>query len=370
MAATSPVNVLIVEDHADGLVALRAVLDDPAYRLVGVRNASDALRHLLGKDEFAVVVLDVKLPDMSGFEVASMMRQRKKTQHTPIIFLTGHARQEVKMLQGYALGAADYLVKPPLPAILRAKVAVFVELFRMRADLASQTARLRATLREQEEFSYSLSHDLRTPLRAVVAFAGLIEHDHGSSLSPEVVGYLRRIASAGQTMTQLIDDIQRFAMLGRDTTIDQAVPLAQVLAEIATAEQAQLADTGGVLDIAAEMPIVRGDWSLIRVIFSNLVDNGLKYRQTGVPPRVAVSAEHRGENAVVCVADNGIGIESAYQTRVFEIFQRLHSSAEYPGTGIGLAMVKKSVDLLGGSLWVESAVGAGSRFFVQLPMAA
>ena len=145
------------------------------------------------------------------------------------------------------------------------------------------------------------------------------------------------------------------------------MPLGEVFDPLASDLAGQLAEIGGTLSIADDLPTVIGDRTLLGRVFANLLENAVTYRQADVPLQVTISCQVDGQDVSVCVADNGIGIPAEYYNKVFNIFQRLHSEDEYPGTGIGLATVKKSVELLGGRAWIESVVGEGSKFFIQLP---
>jgi signal transduction histidine kinase len=170
-------------------------------------------------------------------------------------------------------------------------------------------------------------------------------------------------------MARLIDDLLTYARLGRTGMRSESVPLGAILAEIAREMQGYLDQLHGAITLAEDIPAVKGDPTLLRQIFTNLLENAITYRKPDTPPTVAVTSVRSGERVVVAVRDNGIGIPAEHREKIFNIFQRLHSDDEYPGTGIGLATVKKSVNLLGGAVWVESIVGEGSTFFVQLPMA-
>ena len=254
-------------------------------------------------------------------------------------------------------------------AIHQARLKEAVE--RYSADLerrvAQRTAQLEAANKELESFSYSVSHDLRAPLRAINGFAAIIARRHRPNLNEEGQHYVNNIVLASDRMGFLIDDLLQYSRLGRGGARREPVPLGEVFDPLASDLAGQLAEIGGTLSIADDLPTVIGDRTLLGRVFANLLENAVTYRQADVPLQVTISCQVDGQDVSVCVADNGIGIPAEYYNKVFNIFQRLHSEDEYPGTGIGLATVKKSVELLGGRAWIESVVGEGSKFFIQLP---
>ncbi|MCY3024226.1 MAG: PAS domain S-box protein [Planctomycetota bacterium] len=241
-----------------------------------------------------------------------------------------------------------------------------------------RTAELEAAIRDMEAFSYSVSHDLRAPLRAIAGFAQIIARRHRASLNEEGQRYVDNIVQAGERMNQLIDDLLAYSRLGRKAVGHHPVPLGAVLAQVAGDLSARAAEAGATMTLPENPPTVRGDMTLLRQIFTNLLVNALTYCRQGVPPRVAVTCERvagppggtecPARHVVIRVADNGIGIAPEHHKTIFRMFQRLHSEDAFPGTGIGLAVVKKAVDLLGGRIGVESAVGTGSTFCVELPL--
>ncbi len=231
-----------------------------------------------------------------------------------------------------------------------------------------RTAQLRAANKELESFSYSVSHDLHAPLRAISGFSAIIARRHRASLNEEGQHYVDNIVQASERMGQLIDDLLTYARLGRSGVRREPVSLARLLGELTRNMQAHLNQNHGDLTICDDLPIVAGDRTLLSQIFTNLLENALLYHKPDVPPQVCVTYHHEDAHAVIEVRDNGIGIPPEYYEKIFDMFQRLHTEEEYPGTGIGLATVKKSVELLGGSVWVASKVGEGSTFFVRLPM--
>jgi signal transduction histidine kinase len=230
-----------------------------------------------------------------------------------------------------------------------------------------RTAQLEAANKELESFSYSVSHDLRAPLRAISGFSEIITRRHRANLNEEGQHYIDNIVQASGRMGHLIDDLLTYARLGRAGVRHEPVSLASLVNEISRNMQAHLAEINGTLSIPEALPVVIGDQTLLSQVFTNLLENAFKYHQAAVPPRVSMMFTRADHYVVVKVSDNGIGIPPEYHEKIFIMFQRLHSEEEYPGTGIGLATVRKSVTLMGGSVWVESSPGAGSTFFIRLP---
>lgn len=244
------------------------------------------------------------------------------------------------------------------------------EIHKLNAELElrvqQRTAQLLAANKELESFSYSVSHDLRAPLRAISGFSAIIARRHRANLNEEGQHYVDNIVQASERMGQLIDDLLTYARLGRSGVRRELVSLANLLGELVQNMQAYLEKYHGTLTICEDLPVVIGDRTLLSQVFTNLLENALIYHKPDTPPQVDVSWHNEENTVVVAVRDNGIGIPPEYYEKIFVVFQRLHSEEEYPGTGVGLATVKKSVELLGGNVWVESEVGKGSTFFVRL----
>ncbi len=235
--------------------------------------------------------------------------------------------------------------------------------------VAERTAELTALNKELESFSYSVSHDLRAPLRAVTGFAEILLQRHGEKLDDKGRRYLENIFKAGQRMEQLINELLSYSRLGRAAVRRLPVPLADLLKEVAEALIPQLEALHGSLEWPPEMPTVSADPVLLRQVFLNLLDNAVKYAKPEVPPKIRISTEKKQGRIVIRVSDNGIGIAPEYHEKIFHIFQRLHSHDKIPGTGIGLATVKKATELMGGSVSVESKPDEGSTFIIELPEA-
>jgi PAS domain S-box-containing protein len=231
-----------------------------------------------------------------------------------------------------------------------------------------RTAQLSAANRDLEAFSYSTSHDLRAPLRAIGGFAQILARRERDSLTEEGRHHLDNIVEASAHMGRLLDDLLNYARLGRRAVNLQPVALPELLAQVAKHFAPRVSEAGAELVIPRELPAIESDPTLLGQALSNLIDNALMYHRPDVPPRVELACKLDAGHATLTVTDNGIGIPAEHFAKIFNPFQRLHGQEQYPGTGIGLAIVAKAVEMLGGRVWVESAVGAGSRFFVELPL--
>jgi PAS domain S-box-containing protein len=231
--------------------------------------------------------------------------------------------------------------------------------------VADRTKQLQGTVAELESFCYSLSHDMRTPLRAIQSYSQLVLQDEGNKLGTDCAGYLRKVISAAERMDQLIQDVLAFAKLSRQEITLEPIDVDRLLREIVQ-ERPELQP--GKADIRIESPLRRmcGHSASLTQCVTNLLDNAVKFVAPGVRPHVRVYSEADNGKVRLCFEDNGIGIEKQAQRRLFEMFQRIHTGTEYEGTGIGLAIVRKSAERMGGKVGLESEVGRGSRFWVEL----
>ncbi len=232
-----------------------------------------------------------------------------------------------------------------------------------------RTAKLEEANRELATFNYSASHDLRAPLRAINGYASLLRRRHGDSLDAESRRYLGQIETASERMGILIEELLDYSRLGREGVRSEPVPLEPLVGELRTVFGERLAETGGRLDLAGPHAVPRCDPALLERILANLVENALVYRRADVVPTVTITAGRQGATVVVAVTDNGIGIPDAHREKIFALFTRLHGEDEYPGTGIGLSIVRKAASLMGTEVTVESVEGEGSTFSLVLPAA-
>ena len=375
--------VLIVDDQPDMLVAMEAMLEGVSPLIVTAGSGREALKHLLDRD-FAVILLDVKMPEMDGFETAALIRERDRSRGTPIIFLTGVDRSATMAMRGYAVGAVDYLVKPIVPEFVRSKVSVFVDLARKNAQLVQQADRLRIREeearalaaeqqvlirelehknRELESFSYAVSHDLRAPLRRVDGFARALT-DRGSA-DPTSERFLGNIRESIQQMGQLIDDVLHLSRVTSAEMRSQEVDLS-ALADLAITQLREADPTRQVTARVRPGVVVTGDGRLLRIALENLLQNAWKFtgkRETAV---IEFGAGQRDGEQAYYVKDNGVGFDMGYAGRLFGPFQRLHRAAEFPGSGIGLATAQRVIHRHGGRIWAEARPGEGATFLFTL----
>lgn len=378
---STPVNILIVDDEPKNLIVLETILNDPSYRLVRAESADQALLALV-VEEFALLILDIRMPGMTGLELAQMIKDRKKTARVPIIFLTAYYNEDQHVLDGYGVGAVDYIHKPVNPAVLRSKVGVFVELHRKSREVeAANTAlisevterrraeeALRQTVEELEVFSYSLAHDLRAPLRSMSSYAEILAVDHSAQLEPEAQVYLQRIGRAALRMDRLIRDILSYTKVIRGELAMAPVDVRQLIEEIVTTYPSLHPDLADIV-VQGELPIVQANEAALTQIIANLLANAVKFVAPGVRPHVTVQCEEHGDVVRLSFRDNGIGIAKSHFSKLFQLFSRIHAADAYDGTGVGLAIVRKAAEKMEGSVGFESEEGQGSHFWVQLKTA-
>ena len=299
-------------------------------------------------------------------QTAALIRGRPRSEKTPIIFITSYAQTEIDALSGYSLGAVDYIFAPVIPQVLKAKVQVFVDLFRLARQLKSQAEQLAAANRELEAFPYSVSHDLHAPLRFMDGFSRILLEKHQAGLDAQGQNLLHRIRAACQHMGRLIDDLLMLSRLTRSELRREPLDLGALAREILTDLQTAQPDRS-VEVIIADGLAATGDPGLLRQAMENLLSNAWKF--TGREPQARIEfgvASLEGEPAFF-VRDNGAGFDPAVAQKLFAPFQRLHTAEGFPGSGIGLSIVQRIIHRHGGRIWAQAAPGQGATFFFTLP---
>jgi signal transduction histidine kinase len=238
------------------------------------------------------------------------------------------------------------------------------------AQLETSVQQLQAVNRELESFTYSASHDLRTPLRGIEGFSTLLLEDHAAQLDDQGREYLRRIQRATLHMSRLVNDLLAYSRLQQLTDLVESVDLNTTLQTVAAPFRDEIEAREGRLELAIPDGLaVRASPQGLAIVLRNLIDNALKFTPAGEAPRIRVEAQAQGDRVLLSVSDQGIGFDMKYHDRIFGMFQRLHRQEQIPGTGIGLALVQKAVERMGGQIRAQSAPGQGARFDIDLPSA-
>ena len=379
--ASSP--ILLVDDREENLIALEAVVEQLGHPVIKAMSGMEALRVLLQED-VAVILLDVQMPELDGFETAAHIKRRERTRQIPIIFLTAISADAGNVLRGYAEGAVDYLTKPFDPDVLRSKVRVFLELHRSRATLQEQARLLEVRLREREEaeealrataadlarsneeleqFAAIVSHDLQAPLVTNGGLIDVLVEDHGDSLTPDALDLLSRAHRNIEGMHRLIKALLAWSQAGLAPLQHEPVDLNEV-ARAAVESCAAAIEASNAKVTVSNLPSVEGDPAQLGEVLQNLLTNALKFARPGASPTVEVSAAPDGDGTVVTVSDDGVGIDPERRAEVFTMFKRHGGRA---GRGIGLAVCERIVQRHGGRVWMDESPGGGTAARVWLP---
>jgi two-component system, sensor histidine kinase and response regulator len=379
--------VLLVDDRRDNLMALRAVLEPLGLHLVEAGSGEEALRHLLA-GEFALIILDVQMPVLDGFETARLIRGRERTRYVPIIFLTAISGEPEHYRQGYQSGAVDYVYKPFEPEILRAKVSVFVELWargatieaqrqelagrladldEAHAGLAAQALELERSNAALERFAEVVGAELREPLHTVAGLLDLLDDRHAGALSDEGRTLLARALAGTDRTRAIVGSLLDYARASTVALHRSRVALAGILAEAEADAGPELA--GAKAEVVADgLPLVWGDRGQLVQLVSQLLDNAVRFRGPAAPV-ITVAAEPVGGAVRVTVADNGPGVAETDLPRLFTAFARAtpDGSAGGRGAGLGLALCRRIVERHGGMIWAERGADGGLVVRFDLP---
>ncbi len=409
--------ILIVDDLRENILSLKSFLELHKFRIDTASSGEEALRKVL-KTTYALIILDVQMPGMDGFEVAEAIAGYSKAKDTPIIFLTAVSIDKRFVTKGYASGGIDYVTKPFDPDILLLKVKTFYRIYEQKKELKDIQDQLRIEIEfrkraekelsnmnglleqrvterteelkqsnellekkngELQQFAYVSSHDLKEPLRKIQLFSDIIQQRYLKD-NPDAVGYLKKIISSSSRMTTLINDVLEYSRLTAFPNRKE-IDLNEIVKDVLTDLDLVIHEKKGVIDIGP-LPSIQSVGIQMHQLFQNLISNSLKFSNPGVAPHITIRSALLGEKsfsaqpvpsekAVYCrivISDNGIGFNENYLDKMFTIFQRLHTVEKYEGTGIGLAIVKKIVDNHQGLINARSIPGDGSEFTILLPL--
>src|SRR6187401_1905029 len=409
----SDVKILVVDDRADNLLSIEVILEKDNYTIVKANSGKAALKVLLNDHDFSLILMDVQMPDMNGFETATIIYERDKLKSIPIIFITAHSYDEDFIFKGYRMGGVDYIYKPIKPELLRAKVAVFVEIYTKNQQLQLQEKKLLAAndylqkeieekkaseeriklLNEQlisnneslkqmneelDQFAYMASHDLQEPLRKIQVFSDKILRNN--NFDPDSEKYFGKIINSSKRMQNLINNLLDFSRHTVSSNDFKKTPLNELVKNVLTELEVEIEKSNARINYE-ELPVVSAVPGLMQQLFYNLFSNAIKFRNPSVDLIIDIKAEKmnpvdlsnfikyvNGKNYYkITVQDNGIGFDNKYAEDIFRVFKRLHSYQEFEGTGVGLSICKKIVEKHNGFIKAESKIDNGSTFIIGLP---
>ncbi|HLN94456.1 MAG TPA: response regulator [Flavobacterium sp.] len=407
--------ILVVDDKRENILPLQKILDLHGLPSDAAESGEEALRKIL-KTDYSLIILDVQMPGIDGFEVAETLAGSNRTKDIPVIFLSAVNKQKRFISKGYESGGVDYITKPVDPELLILKVKTFQKLYEQKKELeairdllskeieirkqaqheqqianegleskvAERTRELRAKNEELElrnhelqQFSWVVSHDLKEPLRKISMLVKMMREKY---LSPDekAIDYADRTVTAAERMSSLINDLLDYSRLSSKVATEKT-DLNEVLREVIADFDHLIEAKGAIVDVKL-LPVITAVTSQLRQLFQNLIENALKFSQPDRQPRITISGERvaakdfdavadpNGAFCRITVADNGIGFDEVYLEKIFVIFQSLHDRRDYEGTGIGLAIAKKIIEKHNGLITARSRVGEGATFIILLPV--
>jgi signal transduction histidine kinase len=407
--------ILLVDDREDNLLSIETIFEPDGYKFVKANSGRQALKVLLTEYDFALILMDVKMPNLNGFETAALIYEREKLKHIPIIFITANNFGDENIYKGYQSGAVDYIYKPINPDVLRAKVSVLIDLYKKNRQLLAQEQRLVAINKSLEieikerkaseekikqlnrqlleniaslesankdldRFAFMASHDLQEPLRKIRMFSDRLFLKYKELLDDDGKTNINRIQKAAERMQALITDILTFSKISVDKPAFVQSDLNDLISEILVEMDEDLKEKKAKV-LVDKLPSLCVNPSLMKPLFHNLIGNALKYKKKDLDPVVKITSDIAGNlngkslkdpsNNKYCrifIEDNGIGFDQKYAEEIFGMFKRLHHNTEFEGTGIGLALCKKIVEQHKGYISARSKLNEGSTFIVSLPL--
>ena len=406
-------SVLVVDDQEPMRYATARVMRAAGYGVFEAATGREALAQARQLPE--IVILDINLPDMDGYEVCQRLKSDPLTASLPVLHLTSTFRKVEDRVAALEGGADGYLTHPVEPqellatvkALLRMKQAerearraeaeahrllaeveasrrdlvraledqrkAEAEVRRLNAELEDRvherTLNLEEAIREMEAFSYSVSHDLRAPLRAIDGFSSMLERRNGAVLSDEGKRLLEVIHRNARKMSTLIDDLLEFSRVGRTRISGVRIEMEPLVRAVFAEAVPEAGERERISFEVGRLPFARGDASLVRQVWSNLVGNAVKFSGGRESPAIRISGEVDGERAIYRISDNGVGFDMNFVGRLFRVFERLHGGKDFEGTGVGLALVHRIVTRHGGEVSASGVVGEGATFTFWLPAA-
>jgi len=356
--------ILIVDDQAANVTLLDQMLRSAGYVAISSTQDPRAVAELYRQNQYDLILLDLQMPGLDGFQVMEELKDVEMGGYLPVLVITAQPGHKLRALHA---GAKDFISKPFDFAEVLLRVSNMLEVRLLHMEAKKLQGQLQSANEELQAFSYSASHDLRTPLAVIAGFVGLMEREAGKSLSEKSRHYLTTITRATKRMENLIDDLLAFSRAGRAELKKTDINLEEMVR--ATLDDFQLETKGrNIVWEIRTLPIVQADGSLLRLVLVNLISNAVKFTGARAQAKIEIGCLPNGDGeTVVFIRDNGAGFDPKYTEKLFGVFQRLHSQAEFEGTGIGLANVQRIIHRHGGRTWAEGIVDGGATFSFSLP---
>jgi len=356
-------NLLLVDDRPENLLTLESILERDDRHIIKASGGNEALRIAI-KEEIALVLLDIQMPDIDGVEVARLLRSNKKTRHIPIIFVSAVSKSERPSLEEFEEGTIDCLGKPLNLDETKYKVAAYERMYRLQNDLGLMKASYDQIKAQLEQFVYIVSHDLKAPIRAIDNLCNWIADDLGGQADANTSENISLMRSRVNRMSSLLDGVLEFSRVGRIADEDAPLDITQMVHGIFEA----IAPPKGFALQANDLPVIQASQIKFYKIFHNLISNAVIHHHDPENGVISVSAIKQEDAIIFKVTDNGPGIKPQYYDKVFELFATLKSKDEKETTGVGLAVVKKIVEDFGQKIWIESNESSQISFCFSYPM--
>ena len=354
------VNILLVDDRPENLISLESMLDNTSRNIIRANSGQEALRFAL-ENEIALILLDVQMPDMDGFEVARLLKENSRTKDISIIFVTALSKDEKYTMQGYEEGAVDYLHKPLDFNLVQAKVSVFEKLFIQQRELKEINQKLIRTNKQLDEFVYIVSHDLKAPLRGISCLASFLEDEIGENMTEGALDLINMMKNRTERLQGLVDGILHYSKMANIAETKEVFNVKELVNSIIDL----LSPPNNFrFEIADNLPVINSEKIKLHEVFQNLISNSIKYNSSQ-DAIIRIDYQEYPEYYDFSVSDNGIGIKEEHLEKIFGIFQTLVPKDKVESTGIGLSIVKKIVEQQKGFVSVKSVLGEGSTFSFQ-----
>ena len=357
-----PFTILLVDDREENIISLEEILKAPGRRFLKAKSGNEALKIALKTDDIGLIMLDVQMPDIDGFEVASILKSTARTRDISIIFVTAINTETHHVLKGYAHGAVDYLQKPLNIAVTQSKVKVFQDLYFYQRELKESIDLKERINKQLERFMFVVAHDLKSPLAGVVGLLQLMKDDERITSSDELVDYMKLMLEASNHLVQMIGSILEYS---RQNHNDQSIE--EFNSHELVEELARLLFPPSHISIGFDnrLPNIQTKKLKLQQVFQNLLTNSIKYMDKP-EGKIAIGHNDDGEFYKFYVKDNGAGIPEEAQQKIFNLFETGdQTSKRDSSTGVGLNIMKMHVEEQGGKITVDSTPGEGSTFYFQ-----